>query len=197
MPLRMTADHYRGQAAYEPQRSNQGIVRFIGPTFAGMDWKILELAVRQFALPKMQDNVVEIKYLNETVKFAGSRTNDDLQLVFTSTVSGNVARLLNAWKAKIHDPRTGARSYAVDYKRDGEMILLDPTGNTANNRIFTLKGGWINQLDNGEIDYDSDAPVLINATFSFDKVIPPDQASFDLFQNLTNLVDGAQKVFKG
>lgn len=197
MPIRMTADHYRGDPAYEPQRANQGIVRFFGAPFAGVDWKVLELTVRQFGLPKFQDNRTEVRYLNETVKFAGSREYDDLTMVFNSTISGQNARLLNAWKSTVHDPVTGRKGLATQYKRQGEMFLLQPDGTIDTNRRFQLIGAWPQSLDSGEVDYEADTPILINTVFCIDKVIPPDAQSFNVFNNLLNLADSAQRTFRG
>jgi hypothetical protein len=169
MPLEtMNADHIAAEnGGYEPQRANNGMLYFYGVTGGERE---LPLAVQTFPLPKETTNVLEAGHLNETRKYAGKTTFEDLTVVFRDYVDEPVARALAAWRRLVYNPATGLMGLAREYKRRGSAMLFGPNGQY--DREYKLIGCWPSAFDPGDMDHESDEQVLINITITIDKAIP-------------------------
>lgn len=172
MPLKDLAMNFVDlpTSRFEPQRSNNGILRIFDFNFGGFGGEALELAVKTFPLPKSTTNVTEIDFINQKRKFPGKTTYDDLSVTFNDYIDGGTARALAIWREAVKGSRQGRIGLKSQIAKDGAAILFAPDGTRT--RAWDYKGIWPSTDDFGDIDYASDEPVIINITFTIDLAIP-------------------------
>jgi hypothetical protein len=73
------------------------------------------------------------------------------------------------WVRLCSESVTGRQGYAMGYKRDLELEMLDPTGVCVQKWI--LKGAWISNCNFNNLDYSQDGIADINATIVVDYCI--------------------------
>jgi hypothetical protein len=64
---------------------------------------------------------------------------------------------------------TGRMGYAVSYKKNVELEMLDPTGVVVQKWI--LEGTFLTSLDFGTLDYSQDSIASINCSLRMDRCI--------------------------
>lgn len=168
MPINdLSAGHLAAASGnWEPQRVNQGQLRIFGLGDNG----ILELAVRQFDLPKGTNNPLELPFLNQKRKVAGRFNVEDLNIQVQDYVDRNIAQVLWKWRQEVNDFTTGRIGYAANYKKSGAILLTGPTG--AHDRWYELEGMWPTNFDHGQIDLAGDDLLLISMTLALDHFRP-------------------------
>jgi len=159
-------------ANFEPQRVNNAVIRIDGLGGAGIDDNFLVLSVSSFPLPKVNNNPIEVGYLNEKRKFAGNPTFDDLSVVFNDYIDVGTAALLMRWRYSVYNPETGTIGLASQYKKRGDVTLFAPNGVDRYDRVYELVGVWPSQYDPGEIDHEGEGVVKITLTLTIDKAVP-------------------------
>lgn len=162
--------------AAEPQRGNNGKLHILGlqsiggsDTFGSDD---LVVAVQSFPVPKSNSGMIEMPHMNETRKYAGKATYDDMSVTYKDLVIGlntSVSEILYAWRSLVQDPNTGKIGYTSDYKKNGYVVLFDGKG--LNQRIWNLYGIWPSSYDPGEVDQDDDNYNRVTVTLSIDKMV--------------------------
>ena len=179
--------------AFEPQRTNNALISVVGLEGQGTKDDILTLSVASFPLPKVNNNPIEVGYLNEKRKFDGNPVFDDLAIVFNDYLDVQTAALLWRWRYKVYDPTRGTIGLKSQYAKNGWITLFAPNGDEKFNRVYKLIGIWPSQFDPGEIDLAGEDLVKITMTLTIDKAIPdrglaPDGTSQDsAFNGIDNV----------
>jgi len=171
MPLdSLTAQHIGGQAPgeFELQRQNNGLLFIVG--LEGNIDNVLTLALSSFPIPKVTQGIIEVRYLNESRKFPGNVTFDDLTIVYRDYVDRNSAGILLNWRKLCYDPATGKVGRVAQAKKQARIVLYSPTGDLE--REYELQGVWPSSFDGGEIDMAAEDGVNISLTLTYDKFIP-------------------------
>ena len=169
MPIdTLNADHI-GQVGggFEPQRQNNILLRVAG--LEGNENDVITLSLASFPLLKSNIGIVEVGYLNQTRKFAGKPTYDDLAVVFNDYVDQETKNVLARWFYLSHDPVTGRTAFARDYKKTGVVTLYDPSG--ASDREWECQGMFITAFDPGDADMEAEDRIRITCTLTIDKAI--------------------------
>lgn len=169
MPIdTLNADHI-GQVGggFEPQRANNALLYIAG--LAGNENDIVTLSLTSFPVPKSNIGIIEVRYLNQIRKFAGTPTFEDMTVVFNDYVDQNTAKVLADWFYLAHDPVSGKTAFASAYKKNGRIVLYDPSGGS--DREWEMQGMWIQMYDPGDIDMEGEDRVRISCTFTVDKAI--------------------------
>lgn len=164
----MSAGFMDGPTGYEPQRANNGVLSLNIPGGAG-NTNLIELAVTQFPMPKVNNGIVQVPHLNEDRKFAGRPNFDDITATFTDFLDVDIAQAIYSWRIKVYNPTNGKIGLARDYKADGFMTTFAPDGSRA--RSWRVIGIWPSAMDPGDIDHSSDDYVRVSVTFSVDKAV--------------------------
>lgn len=148
---------------YEPLRPNRFELRFPAQDIELHKYTWIVNAIDR---PKMKVNSVPIKYLNYEQKVAGHVTFDDIQLEFIDLQGPSSAQLLLEWYRLCAENLTGRMGYASGYKKDIQLIALDPT--LVGVQQFTIFGAFISNIDFGKNEYTSDEVQKIAVTLSYD-----------------------------
>lgn len=148
---------------YEPLKKNRWLFRF--PADLGIQEWWLESAKR----PTIQQKDVEIPFLNTSTWVLGRYTWNDIQISLRDPIGPSASQAVMEWVRLHSESVTGRQGYAVGYKRDVELEMLDPTGVTVQKWI--LKNTFCTQADFGELTYSSDDLATITLTLRFDYAI--------------------------
>jgi hypothetical protein len=148
---------------YEPLRPNRFEVRFPAQDIELHKYTWIVNAIDR---PKMKVNSVPIKYLNYEQKVAGHVTFEDITLEFIDLQGPSSAQLLLEWYRLCAENLTGRMGYASGYKKDLQLIALDPT--LVGVQQFTIFGAFISNIDFGKNEYTSDEVQKITVTLSYD-----------------------------
>lgn len=160
-----------GTRLFEPQRMNNALLTIYNMSRFG-DSSSLTLSLAGFPLPKTSSGEVQIPFLNESRKFAGTTQYDNMNVTFHDYVDRATARTLWSWRYYIHDPTTGLRGVKYLYAKNATVDLFSPNNDDNYAAKYTIEGIWPLVCDFGDIDMGSDDNVRIGVTFAIDKVYP-------------------------
>lgn len=165
-------------AKYEPIRNNNALLRLTTTTIGLPGFDELTLALAGFSLPKNETNPIQVPFLNETRKFPGQTSFDDMNVSFHDYVEAGVARFLWQWRFKVHNPKTGRRQLKYQLAANGSIEHFDPDG--GNVRRYIVEGCWPMSIDMGDAEMGADDAMRIQVRFCCDKIYP-DTDSGSLF----------------
>lgn len=148
---------------YEPLRKNRWLMRF--PSDLGISEWMLASASR----PNIKQGSTEIQFLNTSRYVAGRYTWQPIQVTFRDPIGPSASQALMEWVRLCSESITGRQGYAMGYKRDVELEMLDPTGVCVQKWI--LKGAWISDCNFNPLDYSQDGVADITATLVVDYCI--------------------------
>ena len=148
---------------YEPLRKNRWLMRF--PSDLGIAEWMLSSASR----PSVKQNSVEIQFMNHSRYVAGRYNWEPINVTFRDPVAPSASQALMEWIRLSTESVTGRQGYAMGYKRDVELEMLDPTGVCVQKWI--LKGAWISTCNFNGLDYSQDGVADISATIVVDYCI--------------------------
>jgi len=147
----------------EVKKNNRWILNF--PSSLGINSWTLASAQR----PTINTNPVEIPFLNTSTYVAGRFTWNPITAVFRDPIGPSSSQALMEWIRLCSESVTGRQGYAVSYKRDVDLQMLDPNGVAVEKWI--LQGTWITDADFGSLSYDDDNLATITATLRMDRCI--------------------------
>ena len=148
---------------FEPLRKNRWVVRF--PSDLGISEWMLQSAAR----PSINQNSVEIPFINTSTYVVGRYKWEDLQVVFRDPIAPSASQALMEWIRLITESVTGRQGYAAGYKRDIEIEMLDPGGVSVQKWI--CKHAWISKSDFGSLAYNDEGLADITATLVMDYAV--------------------------
>ena len=171
---------------FEPQRKNNGLLFAPIPEMKAMtsmptSLPILGLALKSMELPKDENDVIDLGWFNQHVKFAGQHHTEDINISFNDYIDSSVMHILEAWRASVYNPKLGAVNFAGGrggflgsmfggYKHDVYMLTFSPNIDWVYTKVFKLHGAFPIRLDRGEIDYSDDEVLEASLTLSYDEV---------------------------
>lgn len=141
---------------YEPLRKNRFLFRF--PSDLGVQ----EWWVSSAARPSIKIGSTEIQFLNTSTYVAGRYTWDSINITLRDPIGPSASQAVMEWVRLHAESATGRMGYAVAYKRDIIIEMLDPTGTAISQWI--LKNCQITDVKFGELSYDSDDLATIEIT---------------------------------
>jgi len=134
---------------YQPIQNNRFVVKF--PS----DMGIQSWTVASSGLPSLNQNSIEIPWMNTSDYVLGRATWEKIDVVFRNLIGPSTAQSLMEWIRLGYEEVTGRQGYAAGYKRDISIELLDPTGVTIQKWI--LKNAFPTTTSFGSLKYDDDA----------------------------------------
>ena len=93
---------------------------------------------------------------------ASSYEWDSIDVTFRDPIGPSATQALMEWVRLHAESVTGRMGYAVGYKRDLELDLLDPTGVVIEK--WMLMGTFLTKVDFGDLEYGEGGLVNITAT---------------------------------
>lgn len=153
----------RAPLSYEPLRKNRFLFRF--PSDLG----IQEWWVSSASRPTMTAASTEIPFLNTSTWVIGRYTWDEITVTLRDPIGPSASQAVMEWVRLASESVTGRQGYAVSYKRDVVIEMLDPTGTAVSQ--WVLKNTMPVSVNFGELSYDDDALATIEITMRPDYCI--------------------------
>ena len=148
---------------YEPKRQNRFILRF--PSTLGINEWFVESAAR----PHISINSTEIQFLNTSTYVAGRFTWGEISVKFRDPIGPSASQALMEWVRLCAESVTGRMGYAVGYKRNVDLEMLDPTGVVVEKWI--LEGTWLKDVNFNSLGYGDDKVSTITAQLRMDRCV--------------------------
>lgn len=166
MPLPLDARHIANQTGdFAPQHANHWTIEIAG--LDGDDRDLIEMSIMTGALPTETNEVIEMKYGNETIKVAGAVTVESIPLVVRDYVDRDIRGALIRWRRQVYDAETGLIGLPSEYKKSASVIVY--ASNNTKLRKCRLIGLWPSALNEGTLDQSSSEPIEIEMTLEFDR----------------------------
>lgn len=145
---------------YEPLRKNRWLMRF--PSDLGIQEWWLQSASR----PTITQNETAIPFLNTSTYVIGRYQWETIQVTLRDPIGPSASQAIMEWIRLHSESVTGRQGYAVGYKRDVELEMLDPTGVVVQKWI--LKNTMCTVANFGDLDYNTDDLASITITLRAD-----------------------------
>lgn len=141
---------------YEPLRKNRFLLRF--PSDLG----IQEWWVASASRPQIQQNATEIPFINTSQWVVGRYQWQDIQVQLRDPIGPAASQAVMEWVRLHSESVTGRQGYAVAYKRDLVLEMLDPTGTVVSQWIIVQS--MITTANFGDLAYSQDDLATIDLT---------------------------------
>lgn len=141
---------------YEPLRKNRFLIRF--PSDLG----IQEWWVASGVRPNITINETEIPFLNTSTWVAGRYIWEQINVTLRDPIGPSASQAVMEWVRLHAESVNGRMGYAVAYKRDIQIEMLDPTGVTVS--LWICKNCQINTSNFGDLSYEDDSLSTIELT---------------------------------
>lgn len=178
---------------YEPQRTNNfefvvtNIDDILRPGPAGDETdgvfrnaqEILRISVSSASVPHFSQETLSVKRGNSTIKFAGTPSFSDGEVVFRDYIGANTKEILMAWQNlsyNVYTEKVGALA-RTNYKKDAYLIEYPPDFAQPIRR-WVLHGCWVSNLSEDNYDNENNSLKLVTCT------IPYDWAALDTVEDL-------------
>lgn len=148
---------------YEPLRKNRFLMRF--PSDLG----IQEWWVSNAARPKITMGDKEIPFLNTSTWVVGRYAWEEISVTLRDPIGPSASQAVMEWVRLASESVTGRQGYAVSYKRDLVLEMLDPTGTAVSQWI--IKNCWPKVVGFGDLSYEDDGLATIEMTLRPDYCI--------------------------
>jgi hypothetical protein len=119
--------------------------------------------------PTIQFETVTLDHINVKRKLKGKGEWQDITITLYDPIVPSGAQAVMEWIRLGHESITGRDGYADFYKKDVDFYLLGPVGDKIEQ--WKLKGAFISQANFGDLAFDSNEPVTIELTLSYDYAI--------------------------
>lgn len=146
----------RAPMEYEPLRKNRFLVRF--PSDLGIQTWWVSNASR----PTITANETEIPFINTSTWVLGRYLWDTINITLRDPIGPSASQAVMEWVRLGSESVTGRQGYAVSYKRDIIIEMLDPTGTVVSQ--WLIKNAQCNVANFGELAYDDDNLATIELT---------------------------------
>lgn len=134
---------------YEPLRKNRFLLRF--PSDLG----IQECWVASTSRPTITMGATEIPFMNTSTWVVGRYNWEEIHVTLRDPIGPSASQAVMEWVRLCTESASGRQGYAVSYKRDLVLEMLDPTGTVVSQ--WVIKNAFITSASGGDLAYDDDA----------------------------------------
>lgn len=148
---------------YEPLKQNRFLFSFPSDTGIQSWW------VSTSTLPSIQQKEVEIPFMNTSTWVLGRYVWDAITVKLKSLIGPSTNQAVMEWVRLGSESVTGRQGYAIGYKRNVTIQMLDPTGVAV--QKWVLINAFITTANFGTLDYNSDSLAEADITLRYDYAI--------------------------
>ncbi len=151
----------RMPSAYEPMKKNRWVFTF--PEEIGIQVWELKSAAR----PTISIDEEELQLFNTSTFVQGRYTFEPITLTLRNAIGKSTTQTVMEWCYSQLEPDTGRQGYAQGYKKDVNILMLDPTGVAIEKWI--LFGCWVTNYNFGELAMDDGSVAEITLELRYDR----------------------------
>lgn len=148
---------------YEPLRKNRFLLRF--PSDLGIQSWWVSNASR----PTITMSEQEIPFINTSTWVVGRYIWEQISVTLRDPIGPSASQAVMEWIRLASESASGRQGYAVAYKRDLILEMLDPTGTVVSQWIIKNAMPVVGNF--GDLAYDDDALATIELTIRPDYCI--------------------------
>lgn len=166
---------------YEIQRTNNFefiVTNIDGITKAGMlggetngtianAQEVLRLSVLSSSVPHFDQNPIEVKRGNSSMKFAGVPTFQSGQIKVVDYIGAETKEALMAWQNLSYNVLTEKVGLASDYKKD--CYLVEYTPDYQKVRQWKMHGCWISGISEDEFNHETNEKKACTVKIEYDR----------------------------
>jgi hypothetical protein len=145
---------------FQPKLSNQFLLNIEG---------IDNFLVKSCSRPNQTVEPIELPWMNSTRKIAGKTKWEDMSVALHDSIAPSTMQQVLAWHRLQHESISGRNGYPDFYKRDIQLLEIDPVGNVIGQ--WDIKGAFITGMAGGEYAYENSTPVEVTLTIAFDNAV--------------------------
>jgi len=151
------ADFYDSAFTWEPKHENRFIMSISDvPAFL----------IKSADKPSVQHTTVTLDHINVQRYVKGKTVWQTMNIQLYDAIVPSAAQKMMEWFRLHHESATGRDGYSSMYKKDITLESLSPLGEVIED--WTLKGAFLEKVNFGALDWSNEAPVMIQATLSYD-----------------------------
>lgn len=148
---------------YEPLKKNRWIMRF--PSELGIqEWQLLS-----GARPSIEQNEVELPFLNTSIYTLGRFTWNTLDVTLRDFIGPSTSQAVIEWLREHSESISGRQGYMAGFKKDIFLEMLDPAMVVV--QKWLLNQTMMTNVDWGSLSMDDDGVADITMTLRFDRAI--------------------------
>lgn len=143
---------------FEPKKAYQWLM-----SIDGIDSYTFETAQR----PNMTVEEIPMAYINTIRYIAGRYVPQTMTIALKDPIAPSAAQKVMGWLRLCYEAETGRAGYAVMYKKDISLKMLDGMGNVVEK--WSIKGAWFTSINFGELSYETgNTPAKIACVMRWD-----------------------------
>ena len=147
---------------YEPKRGNRFLFKFD-------DEALPAFIAKSASRPTYSAETVTIDFLNQKRYLAGKGEWGTITLTLYDPIAPSSAQKVMEWVRLQHETISGRDGYAAFYKKNFDLIGLDPVG--ASIEKWQIRGAWCTEVTFGEYDMGTSEPLQVSITLRPDDCI--------------------------
>jgi len=147
---------------FEPKRSSRWYFKFNEDVLP-------QFVARTMSRPSFTQDSVQIDYINSKRFLAGKFTWNTMSITLLDPIAPSSSQKVMEWARLGHETISGRDGYAAFYKKDFQLMLMDPVGVAVEE--WDIRGAFITDATFGDMDYSSAEPVEISLTVQPDECI--------------------------
>ena len=147
-------------STFEPLRQFRFII-----SINGIDAFTAKAASR----PQLTFGEIVIDYINQKRWLAGKGTWAPMALTLYDPIVPSAAQKVYDWIRLCWESTTGRAGYAVMYKKNITLKLLDPVGAVV--QQWNMEGAWVQDANANTLDYSVDDACTIDMTIRYDNCV--------------------------
>lgn len=145
---------------FEPKRKFRWILEI-----DGVEAFVMKTAAR----PQATFEETQIDYMNARRWISGKQSWNPISVTLHDPIAPSAAQMTMDWMRINYENLTGRMGYAVNYKKNITLKMLDPAGAVIEQ--WDLIGAWPMDYNYGDLDYASSDNLEISLSIRFDNAI--------------------------
>jgi len=140
-----------------------------GTVKGGYMQEVIRMSVTQASIPHFTQEAIQVKRGNSTLKYAGTPTFSDGEIVCNDYIGADTKAMLMAWQNLSYDVLTEKVGLASDYKKEAHLIEYSPDLQPV--RTWNLYGCWITGISEPPYSSEDNGKHTITVNISYDKAV--------------------------
>lgn len=143
---------------FEPKRAFRWILEIDG---------IDAFTAKTASRPSKQVQEIKLDYINVQRWLAGKTEWQPIDIELYDPIAPSQAQKVLEWLKLVHDDATGRMGYAITYKKNFYLKILDGVGNVVEK--WKCVGAWPQNVQFGALDYANNEALTVRFTIRADK----------------------------
>ena len=145
-------------SGWEPKQQNRFILQLEGSLSPAL--------IVEASRPKINFGEVKLQGVNNTRKYKGKVSYDDINFKVVDIVSPSAAQEVEAWIRMSHDDSAGVDAYKKLHTQNVLLQLLGPSNDIVEE--WVLHSSWLKTVDYGSLTKSDSGVINISCTLTYD-----------------------------